>query len=456
MGRIFKFKGAKVRNLGQSGRSRNFAPYPSSYLKMRLIYDFLIQGYRMLILIASVWNPKARAWISGRRGMFGRLEEKLKPVQADRIWMHCASVGEFEQGRPLLEAIRAKWPDTFIVLTFFSPSGYELRKNYAGVDLVSYLPLDTRSNAHRFVSLVDPKLAIIIKYEHWHHHLHALKNKGIPALLVSSIFRPDQPFFRPWGAFWRRMLTCYDLLFVQDQRSAELLESIGMADRVRLAGDTRFDRVCTVADTSGEIEALRDMQFATPVIVAGSTWPEDERLLAAYVHRHPDVRLIIAPHEISASRLAAIEQQFPKVIRWSAAQSADHPSAYFSQSDWQTLLIDNIGMLSRLYRYGQAAYVGGGFHRAGIHNILEAAVYGIPVLFGPIHRKAKEAGDLIQRGGAFCVSNSSELEGRLHDLFEDPKKLGKAGEASGFFVRSQSGATEFVMEGVQAYLRLSS
>lgn len=456
MGRIIKFKRIKVRNLGQSGRSRNFAPYPSSYVKMRSIYDFLIQGYRMLILIASIWNPKARAWITGRKGMFARLEEKLKSVHRDRIWMHCASVGEFEQGRPVLEAIRALWPETFIVLTFFSPSGYELRRNYAGADLVSYLPLDTRSNAHRFVSLVDPTLAIIIKYEHWHHHLHALKNKGIPALLVSSIFRPEQPFFRPWGAFWRRMLECYDLLYVQDQRSAELLGTIGMSQRVRQAGDTRFDRVCTVADSSGEIEMLRDMQFSTPVIVAGSTWPEDERLLSSYMHRHPDIRLIIAPHEISASRLAAIEQQFPKVIRWSAAQSSDQPSAYFSQSEWQTLLIDNIGMLSRLYRYGQVAYIGGGFHRAGIHNILEAAVYGIPVLFGPIHRKAKEAGDLIKRGGAFSITDSSELEDRLNDLIENPGKREMAGQVSGSFVRSQSGATQRVMEGVQAYLRSSS
>jgi 3-deoxy-D-manno-octulosonic-acid transferase len=422
---------------------------------MRLIYDFLIQGYRMLILIASVWNPKARAWISGRRGMFGRLEEKLKPVHADRIWMHCASVGEFEQGRPVLEAIRAQWPNTYIVLTFFSPSGYELRKNYAGADLVSYLPLDTRRNAHRFVSLIDPKLAIIIKYEHWHHHLNALKNKGVPALLVSSIFRPDQPFFRPWGAFWRRMLTCYDLLYVQDQHSVELLGTIGMSERVRQAGDTRFDRVCTVADTSGEIEAIRDMQFTSPVMVAGSTWPEDERLLAAYIHRHPEIRLIIAPHEISSSRLATIEHQFPKVIRWSATQSTDHPSAYLSQSDWQTLLIDNIGMLSRLYRYGQVAYVGGGFHRAGIHNILEAAVYGIPVLFGPNHRKAKEAGDLIKRGGAFSINDSSALEDRLNDLFANPEKREMSGQESGSFVRSQSGATQRVMESVQAYLRSS-
>jgi 3-deoxy-D-manno-octulosonic-acid transferase len=423
---------------------------------MRFIYDFLIQAYRFLILIASIWNPKARAWIDGRKQLFKRLEAGMKDAPGERVWMHCASVGEFEQGRPVLEAIRHQYPDTFIILTFFSPSGYELRKNFAGADLVTYLPLDTPRNAARFMSILQPRLAIIIKYEHWHHHLHALKGRGIPALLVSSIFRPDQPFFRPWGRFWRRMLDCYVQIFVQDERSVELLRGIGLLDRARLAGDTRFDRVCTVADSSAPIESLEHLGDHPVLLVAGSTWPEDERLLSEYFHRHPDVRIIIAPHEITPAHLLSIEQQFPNVIKWSACLDAAEPGFHLEQSGWQTLLIDNIGMLSRLYRYGQVAYIGGGFHRAGIHNVLEAAVYGMPVIFGPEHRKSKEASDLKKIGGAFVIRDSSELEKTMDRLLSKPDFLSSAGKASGSYVRAQAGATNLVMNGVQEYLRSRS
>ena len=422
---------------------------------MRYLYDFLIHGYRFLILIASVWNPKARAWIHGRKQLFARLEAGLKNAPKERVWMHCASVGEFEQGRPVLEAIKKEYPDTFIILTFFSPSGYELRKNFAGVDLVTYLPLDTPRNAITFLSITLPRLAIIIKYEHWYHHLHALKNRGIPAMLVSSIFRPEQPFFRPWGRFWKRMLDCYGLIYVQDGRSVDLLRGIGFADRVILAGDTRFDRVCSVADSSAPIEPLEHLRDHPGLMVAGSTWPEDERLLSEYLFRHPEVRIIIAPHEITPDHLSSIAQQFPKVIRWSVCLQSEQPEALLKQSDWQTLLIDNIGMLSRLYRYGKVAYIGGGFHRAGIHNILEASVYGMPVIFGPEHRKAKEAGDLKALGGAFVILDSSDLEKILGKLLSEPDFLSVAGQAGASYVRAQSGATKAVMNGVQEYLRSS-
>lgn len=423
---------------------------------MRLLYDLLIQGYRLLIMIASVWNQKARLWSNGRKGWAGRLEEELKKVQADRIWMHCASVGEFEQGRPILEAIRERYPETGIVLTFFSPSGYMLRKNYAGADLVTYLPLDTPGNARRFVSLVHPRLAIFIKYEHWHHHLHALKVLGIPAVLASSIFRSEQPFFKPWGGFWRRMLDRYSIIYVQDERSARLLEGIGLADRVHVAGDTRFDRVCAVADSAGPIEALAHLPGSLPVVVAGSTWSEDERLLSQYILRHPEVRLIIAPHEITSDHLASIERSFPKVVRWSACVASGTSSDQLTNKEWRTLLIDNVGMLSRLYRYGTVAYVGGGFHRAGIHNILEAAVYGMPVLFGPVHQKAREARELRTLGGAFVVQNTGELEDTMGDLLSTTVALQAASEASAAYVRGQAGATTEVMKGIQAYLRSRS
>ena len=418
---------------------------------MRLLYDISIQGYRLLILIASLWNRKARAWIEGRRGWRNKLATRLAKAGGDRLWMHCASVGEFEQGRPVLEAIRSARPDMTIVLTFFSPSGYELRKDYPGADIVAYMPLDTPGNAEDFVSILRPHLAIFIKYEHWYHHLEVLEKRGIPSVLVSAIFRPGQPFFKPWGGFWRRMLKRHALIFVQDQGSGSLLSGIGLEERVSIAGDTRFDRVCSVAAGSGEIKELRFLKDSGPVIVAGSTWPEDERLLKAYVSRRPDLRLIIAPHEISATRLAAITEAFPKVRRWSELVANIQ-----GDEDWQTLLIDNIGLLSRLYRYGTVAYVGGGFHRAGIHNILEAAIYGMPVLFGPTHHKAREAGELKQRGGAFVVSGASDLERTLNKLLADAGALAAAGRASGDYVRAEAGATTAVMEGIQGYLRSTS
>ena len=418
---------------------------------MRPLYDISIQGYRLLILIASLWNRKARAWIEGRKGWRERVAGGLADAKGERVWMHCASVGEFEQGRPVLEAIRSRWPDIKIVLTFFSPSGYALRKGYPGADLVTYMPLDTRGNAADFLSIVRPRLAIFVKYEHWHHHLTALERNGIPAVLISAIFRPEQPFFRPWGGFWRRMLERYALICVQDQRSVTLLHGIGLEDRVRLAGDTRFDRVCSVADLAGEIPELAFLQGCGPVLVAGSTWPEDERLLSAYVSRRPDLRSIIAPHEISPARLSAISETFPKVMRWSELVAEGTKG-----EEWQTLLIDNIGLLSRLYRYGTVAYVGGGFHRAGIHNILEAAVYGIPVIFGPVHHKAREAGALRQRGGAFAVSGPADLEDIMNRLLSDPGALQVAGRAARDYVRAEAGATKVVMEGLQGYLRSTS
>ncbi|MFN7279880.1 MAG: 3-deoxy-D-manno-octulosonic acid transferase [bacterium] len=419
---------------------------------MRLLYDISIQGYRLLILIASLWNRKARAWIEGRRGWRDKLATRLAKAGGDRLWMHCASVGEFEQGRPVLEAIRSARPDMTIVLTFFSPSGYELRKDYPGADIVAYMPLDTPGNAEDFVSIVRPHLAIFIKYEHWYHHLEVLEKRGIPSVLVSAIFRSGQPFFKPWGGFWRRMLKRYALIFVQDQGSRSLLSGIGLEDRVSIAGDTRFDRVCSVAASSGEIKELTFLKDSGPVMVAGSTWPEDERLLSAYISRRPGLRSIIAPHEISENRLSAITEAFPKVLRWSELLLAGPER----KEDWQTLLIDNIGLLSRLYRYGTVAYVGGGFHRAGIHNILEAAVYGIPVVFGPVHRKAREAAALKRLGGAFVVSGASDLERILDKLLADAGALAAAGRASVDYVRAEAGATTAVMEGIQGYLRSTS
>lgn len=412
---------------------------------MRLLYDISLQAYRLLILIASIRSRKARAWVDGRKDLLERIGRQMKDVSGERIWMHCASVGEFEQGRPVLEAIRRQWPEIHITLTFFSPSGYELRKDFPGADLVTYLPLDTPKNAKAFIRLIRPKLVFFVKYEHWYHFLQELERQQVPAFLISSIFRPEQPFFRNWGGFWRRMLSTYDRIYVQDGQSVELLKKIGISENVRLAGDTRFDRVCSVADNSGGLPALEFLTEKDQVVVAGSTWPADERLLSALAHAHPDIRFIIAPHEISPEKLTEVSSIFPGVIKWSELNPKHGTS-------WQTLVIDNIGMLSRLYRYARVAYVGGGFHQAGIHNILEAAVYGKPVLFGPRNHKAKEAADLLKIGGAFVVHDARALNSKLLELLTDREKLEAAGTTAGRYVRNHAGATALVMLDVQEYL----
>jgi 3-deoxy-D-manno-octulosonic-acid transferase len=416
---------------------------------MRVLYDISLQAYRLLILIASIRSRKARAWLAGRKDVMAHIAARMEGAPRNGIWMHCASVGEFEQGRPVLEAIRSQWPDIHITLTFFSPSGFELRKDYPGADLVTYLPLDTGKNAQQFIRLIRPRLVFFVKYEHWHHYLHELEQKQIPAFLISAIFRPEQPFFRPWGGFWRRMLSTYDRIHVQDARSAELLQKIGLSENIRRSGDTRFDRVCSVADNAGGLTPLEFLKDDEKVVVAGSTWPADERIIAAYAHTHSDTRFIIAPHEISEDRLAEITRIFPGVLKWSA-MNADNAAS------WKTLVIDNIGMLSRLYRYARVAYVGGGFHQAGIHNVLEAAVYGKPVLFGPRNHKAKEASDLVRIGGAFVIRDSSSLDKMLTELLTDRDKLKTAGAKAGEYVRTHSGATDLVMQDIQAYLLSSS
>jgi 3-deoxy-D-manno-octulosonic-acid transferase len=416
---------------------------------MRLLYDLSLRVYRLIILIASIRSGKARAWLEGRKNLMERVSAWMEGIHRDGIWMHCASVGEFEQGRPVLEAIRRKWPEIHITLTFFSPSGYELRKDFQGADLVTYLPLDTMKNAQEFIRLIRPKLVFFVKYEYWHHFLHELEKQQIPVILISAIFRPEQPFFRFWGGFWRRMLSTYHRIYVQDSRSLLLLKKIGLSENVRQSGDTRFDRVCTVADNTEGLPALDFLSEEEGVVVAGSTWPADERILSAFAHKHPAIRFIIAPHEITRDRLEEIERAFPCVLKWSEI-NADNAAA------WKTLVIDNIGMLSRLYRYARVAYVGGGFHRAGIHNILEAAVYDKPVLFGPRNHKAKEASDLLKIGGAFEVTDAESLDRIMTGMLSDPEKLSSAGRTAGDYVRNHAGATSLVIQDVQEYLLSSS
>jgi 3-deoxy-D-manno-octulosonic-acid transferase len=417
---------------------------------LQLLYTFSIFLYTSGIRIAAAWNPKARLWIEGRKGLFNRLENAFRSKEGKTIWMHCASLGEFEQGRPLLEAIREAYPKYTILLTFFSPSGYEIRKNYAGADLVFYLPPDSPVHAKKFIQATRPALAIFIKYEFWYHYLTVLKSNNIPTLLVSAIFRKNQPFFKPYGGFWRQMLDCYNRLFVQDTGSFSLLEAAGFAAQTTVSGDTRFDRVIAVAQSNEGISAIADFCGQNDVIVAGSTWIEDEEILDHYANNHPEIKFIIAPHEIDEPHIRDLEKLFRNSIRFSELSSLKNTQQLKEKIKGKNILVmNNMGMLSKLYRYATITYIGGGFGGAGIHNILEAVVYGKPVLFGPVNEKSREAQQLQDSGAAFTIHNALELESLLDELIRDKEKCQQLGKIASGYVQQESGATRKIMDYIQ-------
>ena len=371
------------------------------------------------------------------------LREKMDR-KAKYIWFHASSLGEFEQGRPMIEQIRKVHPEYKILLTFFSPSGYEVRKNYAGADVVCYLPFDTPGRVEQFLDLANPAMAIFIKYEFWGNYLHALQQRGIPVYIISAIFRREQLFFQWFGKPYRKMLDCFNHLFVQDERSKALLEEYGIRN-VTVAGDTRFDRVIDVYHQAKQIPLVErfikgtDGQQPPLVFVAGSSWPEDEAIFIPYFERHPEMKLIIAPHEIHEGHLKSIEARLHRpTIRLSQATEQN-------VANQDCLIVDSFGLLSSLYRYGQIAYIGGGFG-AGIHNTLEAAVYGMPVLFGPRFQKFKEAKDLIAVGGAFTFDNAPAFASRMDTLLSTPEALQQSSQAAGHFVQSHGGATTTILQ----------
>lgn len=403
---------------------------------MNALYNIAVRLYDLGIRAAASRNTKAALLRDGRRLTFPTLASALEPGRR-YVWIHAASLGEFEQGRPLIERIRRESPRTGIVLTFFSPSGYEVRKNYRGADIVCYLPADTPRQARRFVETVRPIAAIFVKYEFWGNLLSELQRHDIPVYLISAIFRPKQIFFRPWGGTFRRMLRCFTHIFVQDETSRRLLSGIGCRD-VTVAGDTRFDRVTDILNTTVEMPEVE--RFVAPssfTLIAGSSWPADEEHYIGWFNSAPaSTRLIIAPHEFDAARIAAL-RRMPAggAITLSELEAGQTPG------EARCLIIDCFGKLASLYRYADTALIGGGFG-AGIHNINEAAVYGLPVVFGPRHEKFKEATDLIQCGGGFCYTDRTTLDSILDRLSTDTDSRAKAGQAAGDYVRSQLGATD--------------
>jgi len=406
------------------------------------MYSIAIALYAFAVRLAAPFNKKAKKMLAGQRKTFSILKKQLDP-KAAYIWFHAASLGEFEQGRPLIEKIRQEKPEYKILLTFFSPSGYEVRKNYAGADIVCYLPFDHCWNARKFLHLLKPSMAVFIKYEFWMNYLNQLRQLHIPTYIISAIFRPKQIFFRWYARPYREILNNYDWFFVQDQQSMELLKQFNHHN-VSITGDTRFDRVYEIGEQRKKLPLIEKFLNHTesgkdPVFVAGSTWMNDEAILIPYLNQHPEIKLIIAPHEISEERIDALKN------------SLTRPTVRYSQANEKTvgeagcLIIDCFGLLSSIYRYGDLAYIGGGFGK-GIHNVLEAAVYGIPVLFGPRYHKFKEAKELIACRGAIAVTGEQDFSSRMNDFLSYTDLLRETGKNAKEYVISNLGATRKIYE----------
>ena len=408
---------------------------------MTLLYKIGIILYSIIVRLVSPFNEKARQFVRGRKNWKANLHNEVEK-DARYIWFHCASLGEFEQGRPVIEEIKKQFPEFKIALTFFSPSGYEIRKNYEGADIISYLPLDTKPNAHTFIDIIKPEKVFFIKYEFWYFYITELKKQNIPLYIISAIFRENQQFFKNtiWGKWYRETLFKFEHFFVQNKTSAELLKSIGL-NNISVAGDTRFDRVAEIVKAAKEIPVVEKFKGDSQLFIAGSTWKPDEELLIEFINQNPNIKFIIAPHEVSESNINRIHQLLKT------------PAISFSKIDkteidnYQVLIIDSIGLLSSLYQYGNVAYIGGGFG-VGIHNILEAATFGMPIIFGPNYKKFKEAVDLISNGGAFSITNFNELESTFNNLITDKKLLKNSSGNSKNYVTKNVGSTKFIIKKV--------
>ncbi|HNS17723.1 MAG TPA: glycosyltransferase N-terminal domain-containing protein [Bacteroidales bacterium] len=409
---------------------------------MRFLYTLSILIYGLAIRVMSLFQRKAALWVSGRRKIFERLSDFKKSSSAPILWFHCASLGEFEQGRPLIERVKATFPEHRLLLTFFSPSGYEIQKHYPLASLVSYLPLDTPWNAKKFIKTVRPERVFFIKYEYWYNFLSVLARNNIRVYIIAAAFRPRQVFFRWYGTWFRKQLRRITCLFVQNELSFRLLEHHGIKNAI-VCGDTRFDRVKAIADHPRHFPEIQKFIDGHPVIIAGSTWPEDEELLIRFTEKKSvGLRFVIAPHEVHPERIQSLIKRIGQsALTYSSLLSAGEVTA-------EILIIDSIGILSHLYQYATVAYIGGGFGK-GIHNILEAAAFGIPVLFGPHYGNFQEAADLIHLKGAFSITSEDELIRKAEELMADPVKYKKAAGAAFSYVKDHTGATDIILDFIQ-------
>jgi 3-deoxy-D-manno-octulosonic-acid transferase len=412
--------------------------------KMVFLYDTAIYFYTLLIRIASIKNTKAAAWINGRKELMQLIEASLDKNKR-YTWFHFASLGEFEQGRPVLERLKSENPTLPIVITFFSPSGYEIRKNYALADHVFYLPVDTKTNAVEFIRLLNPSKAIFTKYEYWYHYFDELHKNNIPLFVISGIFRKEQAFFKWYGSLHRKMLSMVSHFFVQNENSRVLLSGIGIKN-VTVNGDTRFDRVDYNASHAAELKIIRDFSKGNRVFIGGSTWPDDEKLISKLASSYSDWKFIIAAHEVNPARIKELTEFFPDSFRYSDLNKKQLESTKNQNinTDIQVLIIDNIGLLSSVYQYGDIAYIGGGFG-LGIHNTLEAAAFGLTLIFGPNYQKFTEAVDLISTGAAFSIKNYDELANCMEKLTIDSQRE-ESGMAALEYVKKHTGASQAILD----------
>ncbi len=403
------------------------------------MYNIAIYLYLLGVAIAALFDKKVRTMWRGERAAFDKLRREVDP-EASYVWFHAASLGEFEQGRPLMERLRKLHPEYKILLTFFSPSGYEVRKDYDGADIICYLPLDTPFNARRFLRLVRPVKVFFIKYEFWYNYLHILKHRGVPVYSVSSVFRPDQIFFRWYAREYAKVLRCFTRFYVQNDVSRELLAKIGITD-VTVTGDTRFDRVLSIREQAKDLPVVEAFKGDGKVFVAGSSWTPDEDIFIPFFNSHKDWKLVIAPHVVAEEHLRQIADKLDgRVVRYTQVTPDEARRA-------DCLIIDCYGLLSSIYRYGDVAYVGGGFG-VGIHNVLEAAVWNIPVVFGPNNGRFIEAQGLKAANGGFEISSKDDFDRIMTRMMTDGKALACAGKAAGDYVASCTGATEKILDAI--------
>ena len=402
------------------------------------LYNISIVLYYIVVAFVSLWDKKAKQWIVGRKDIFKRMAEVISP-EDKVVWIHAASLGEFEQGRPVIEKIREQQPEYKILVTFYSPSGYEIRKNYAGADYIFYLPIDTPGNAKKFLDVAHPEIAIIVKYEFWLNLLSELKRRGVRTYLISAIFRRNSIFFRSYGSIWRQALDSFEQMFVQNDESKELLHEIGF-DNVVVAGDTRFDRVAEIARNVKKVPIVEHFKGDSPLFVAGSTWGPDEEILQTLINDNPQIKFVVAPHEMENSRIERIIAQTKGgAVRYTCCNEESD----FSKI--QVLILDTIGILSSVYGYATWSYIGGGFG-VGIHNTLEAATFGLPIAFGPNYQKFKEARDMVALGAATKVEAAEELSAWFAPLRDDKSALQRAGSAAKSYTQRNQGATSLIMK----------
>ena len=411
------------------------------------MYNLIIYLYQLGVIVVSLFSEKVRKMWRGERDAIRVLKEKVDPT-AQYVWFHAASLGEFEQGRPLMEQLRREHPEYKILLTFFSPSGYEVRKNYEGADIICYLPLDTITNARRFLRTIRPVMAFFIKYEFWYNYLHILRHRGVPVYSVSSIFRPGQIFFRWYGRQYAHVLKCFTRFYVQNEESRELLSQIGITD-VQVVGDTRFDRVLQIKAAAKQLPVVEAFCQQQKVFIAGSSWQPDEEIFIPWLNEHRDWKLVIAPHVIGEDHLGQIEKLLEgrKVIRYTDAEKKFNVQCSMF-NDYEVLIINCFGLLSSIYHYADVTYVGGGFG-VGIHNTLEAAVWDVPVFFGPNNQRFQEAQGLKQCGGGLEIANADDFRRLMQGFVDHPTLAKELGEKSGAFVKSMTGATQKILADVQ-------